>query len=499
MKQASTKEFTWVEGLALCLSMIGVQLSSEVMNQWGTYFYSPSEGVGRTIYVAVGLVGYIFIIGTIWDAISNPIVGALSDKTKTVPGRWRLLPIRGRRLPYIFWGSIFMPITAVAFWFPPVQEPSIINLVYGTVLLCLHWTFFAIALVPLNALGPEIARSEKSRVQIGTWIAVGMIVGLAMAAVLPGVLIEVLDPARQSTETTATLTVQSAPFVPADLEPALVAEQADQDEAIYSPTGYRRLAFILALVSLVMFQFPVWLIRERYDSEVVPVDDVSFASGLFDAMRNKLFVVYAISFFLFSMGFMAAPRVLPYWVELGLGGSEKTVTYTMIPFIAVAIISYFFIPIAAKYLHVKWMLFIALFIIASGMPFMYILGVADLDNTLKIKLGMALFGYCGIGQGIIYVMMVPMMGEIIDYDERRSGKRREALYNGLSGVVWKASMAGSIFIATQSMNLWGNSADNYMGVLLVGPIAGAFAFAGLIVICFYPRLDKGHGLSANNT
>ena len=500
MKQNVTEpEFTWLEGLALCLSMIGVQLSSEVINQWGTYFYSPSEGVGRTIYVAVSLVGTIFIIGTIWDAISNPIVGVLSDKTKTVPGRWRLLPIRGRRMPYIFWGSICMPVTAVAFWYPPVQEPSIINFVYGTVLLCLHWTFFAITVVPLIALGPEIARSEAARVRIGTWIAVGMIVGLALAAVMPGILIEVLDPERQVVEAATPVTEGLSPFVHTDLGEALAPEHdALETVTVYSPKGYRRLAFILALVSLAMFQFPVWLIRERYDSELVPAGDISFAAGFSDALRNKPFVIYAVAFFLFSIGFMAAQRVLPYWVELGLGGSEKTVTYTMAPFILVAMISYCFIPMATRYLHVKWMLFIALFIIASGMPFMYILGVADMDTNLKMILGMALFGYCGIGQGIIYVMMTPMMGEIIDYDERRSGERREALYNGLSGVAWKASMAGSIFIATTSMHFWGNSADNYLGVLLVGPIAGAFAFAGLVVISFYPRLDKetAHGSSA---
>lgn len=484
MEQERKKEFSFWEGLALCLSMIGVQLSSEVLNQWGTYFYSPSEGVGRTIYVSVNLVGYIFIIGTIWDALSNPIVGAWSDRTRTAPGRFRLLPIRGRRLPFIFWGSICMPITAVAFWYPPIGGPSVLNFVYGTTLLCLHWTFFAITVVPLIALGPEIARTEEGRIKIGTWIAIGMIIGLALAAVLPGVLIEMLDPARQHPDTIQKTLSDAA------LDDSQGLEDINDHTPTYSPTGYRRLALLLALISLIMFQFPVWIIRERYDSACIPHEETSFLSGFKDALRNKPFVIYAVSFFLFSIGFMAAQRVLPYWVELGLGGSEETVTYTMIPFIAVAGLSYLFIPFAARYLHVKWMLFVALFIIASGLPFMYILGAADIDNSLKMKLGMILFGYCGIGQGIIYVMMTPMMGEIIDYDERRSGKRREALYNGLSGVAWKASMAGSIFIATQSMTLWGNSAEHYLGVLLVGPIAGVFAFAGLLVISLYPRLDQ---------
>ncbi|HNR33450.1 MAG TPA: MFS transporter, partial [Candidatus Hydrogenedentes bacterium] len=478
------REFTWVEGTAVCLAMIGIQLSSEVINQWGTYFYSPSVGVGRTIYVAVGIVGWIFIAGTIWDAMTGPIVGIWSDKTKSRPGWLRILPIHGRRRPFIFWGSILMTFTAVAFWYPPVEGESTANFVYGTVLLCLHWTMFGLVLVPLNSLPPEIARSESERVRMGTFIAIGMIVGLALAAVMPGELITQLDPARTedslvldlpadvapesvdaalaailppntSTETVAAevarstredggarvafrgelihalrtahadaglalalpeaagdgYTIKTAHFSRAvalprgdapenadallaevkaraltalegiapprsangDLagcveENLLLRERSDGPELLFyrdllhllslaairdavatatpverprevvialtegsfSAVGYRRLAFVLAIFSLVFLQLPVWLVRERYDSDVVAEDQGPFLAGLADAARNRPFVVYFIAFFLFTVGFLAAQRALPYWAELGLGGDEGTVTRLML-------------------------------------------------------------------------------------------------------------------------------------------------------------------------
>jgi len=636
----SAREFTWIEGMAVCLAMIGIQLSSEVINQWGTYFYSPSVGVGRTIYVAVSVVGWIFIAGTIWDALTGPVVGIWSDKTRSRPGWLRLLPIRGRRRPFIFWGSILMTFTAVAFWYPPVEGQSTANFIYGTVLLCLHWTMFGLVLVPLNSLPPEIARSETERVRMGTFIAIGMIVGLAMAAVLPGELITQLDPAR----TEDTLTLELPPgtateparalalargLLPADASsraveesvsvetrpdgaarlafsgaiigemqawhagdglslalpgrfavetdnfarravaprgsapggarellnecrrkahealqglplphefegnlPAFVAKNTEsqetpetvtlvfyrdlldllslaairkvlanavpglradgiviaQTEGSFSAIGYRRLSVVLAVLSLLFLQLPVWLIRERYDSETARQDQAPFLAGLADAARNRPFVVYFIAFFLFTVGFLAAQRALPYWAELGLGVDEGTVSILMLPFILTALGSYTVIPALARKLRVKWMLFIAFFIIASGLPCMYVVGTAPLAFSTKILLGAALFGYCGLGQGIMYVMMVPMMGEIIDYDEQRSGQRREALYNGLSGVAWKSAMAGSIFIATQSMSVWGNSVRDYTGVLVVGPIAGVFAILGMAAILFYPVL-----------
>ena len=121
MAQRTHKEFAWFEGLALCLAAVATQLSSEVMNQWGLYFYSPSEGVGRTVYVTISLVWLIFFIGTLWDAVTDPVIGGWSDRVRTRAGLFRFLCPSGRRRPFIFWGSILMTFTAVAFWYPPVD------------------------------------------------------------------------------------------------------------------------------------------------------------------------------------------------------------------------------------------------------------------------------------------------------------------------------------------------------------------------------------------
>ncbi len=693
------REFSWVEGLAICLAMIGVQLCSEVINQWGLYFYSPSGGVGRTIYVSVGLVGIIFICGTIVDAAGSPLIGMLSDKTPTRPGRLRLVPIPGRRLPYIFWGSLLMIVTMIGFWFPPVEGTSVLNLVYGTVLLCAHWVLFSLAVVPLNALGPEIARSERARVAIGTWTAVGLILGLALANALPGVLIAKLDPGRVEgslslelagpeaesgaeravrrmlpPEEAGAFRLAGAPdvelsrpggdrlvvalrgalggrvaaqaeaaalgdafppslagayapvsrkawsgaefsgagpdaaavegilagLVPAVrrvLEPAAQTEadsnvfsvswptalaermdaarlgaalaavpgvsgtmraecggggvrveppmgvrpagevgaaildavaaeavranvilmdgtpprtvaftkalraaltharlmewagpgvRVDRVEESFSPAGYRRVAVIFAFLSFALFLLPVLLIRERYDSEAVQSEPVPHGRALLDALRNKPFIIYAASFFFFTIGFLAVQRALPYWAELGLDGDEGTITMLLVPFIVVAIASYAVIPFVARFVHMKWLMFTALLIIATGMPCMWLIGVSDADFATRQLWGMILFGYCGVGQALIYVMMVPMMGDIIDHDERLSGERREALYNGLSAFIWKASMAGSILLASQSMSIWGNSVERHTGVLLVGPFAGLFGLLGMGIIALYP-------------
>lgn len=454
------REFAWHEGLALCLAMIGVQLGSEVINTWGTFFYSPSESVGRTVYVGVGLVGFIFIIGTLWDAVTDPLIGAWSDRTAAEPGRRRFPRIAGRRRPYIFWGAVALLFTTTLFWYPPVEGDSVLNFLFGTVMLCLHWTAFTLGYVPALAISQEIARSEQARIRMGIWIGVGMLVGLALAAFV-GELIAQLDPARA--------------------------------EGSFSPVGYRRAAAIVAVACASLFMMPVLFIRERFHGEPIPSEQASLLHGMGGAFRNRPFVIFFAAFLLFATGFLATQKALPYWAELALGGDEGTVTSLFVPFLICALLTYAVIPFVSRWLSAKWLTFVAFLILATGMPCMYFIGVMDADADTKFTLGAMLFGYAGIAQGIVFVMLIPMLGQIIDHDEALTGRRREALYNGLNGVAWKAAAAGAIFIATQSMDWFGNSPANPLGVYLVGPIAGGLAVLGMALMLVYPEPGKERG------
>src|SRR5690606_22014119 len=102
--------------------------------------------------------------------------------------------------------------------------------------------------------------------RLGVWIAVGMVVGLAIANALSGELVIFLD------------------------DPQAVG--------VTSPTGYRRLALIYAVLSLGLFQFLVWTVRERFDSEATQHPQGSMITGLATAARNRPFVLYFIAFFM---------------------------------------------------------------------------------------------------------------------------------------------------------------------------------------------------------
>lgn len=450
MTQEAHQEFSLREGLAMAISMLGIQIYSELINQWGQYFYSPEEGTGRVIYVAIGFVAGIFVLGTVWDGVANPIAGAWSDMMKSEPGRWRIPRIRGRRRPFIFWGAAGMLFTFNGFWFPPVGHTSLTNMFFGAFMLCAHNTLFAMVSVPLLALGPEIARSGAARVKLGAFCAVGMILGLALANAAPGIII------------------------------TLMGEEGD-------PWAYRKTAAVFSVIATASLLLPVFLVRERFDG-THEHEAADFWSGFRDALANKPFLIYTFAYFLFTAGFLAVQRVLPYWATVGLGGSEDTVTLLLLPFLATALITAPLVIVLCRYVHIKWVTFLSFMIITTGLPTMYFIGVGGASQHTKLLLGALLFAYTGVGQGIMYVVQQPMIGEIVDYDEQRFGQRREALFNGLANICWKISMAVSILIGTQSMAWFGNSVDRPMGIYIVGPISGVFGLLGAIAILYYPRL-----------
>lgn len=456
------RPITGLECFAFMISMIGVQLSSELFAQWGTYFYSPSAETGRTVYVAIGSVGVIFMVGRLFDIYTDSLVGVWSDRAVESPGRLRVVPIHGRRRPFIFWGSLLMTLTGIAFWYPPVNETSALNLVYGTVMMSLHWGMYTLAYIPLLALSLDFARDEKSRIRLGTWIAVGMILGIVFAALLPGELIVRLDPAR------------------ADL---------DGDGAAFSAGGYERVAILFSVMSLLCFQFFLVVVKERpYESgESLPA-----RSGLHQLLhvaqlpRSRR---YLTIMFLFYIGVLANQRALPYWVELGIGGDESTVTTLGIPFIVTCLLGALSCPFLIRHFALKWLLVLAVGLMGFVLPLMYGVAVIEADLADKLAWAMALYALNGFGLGMMYVLATPLMGELVDAYAMRYGERKEAVFNAMHAIMVKFAQVFSILIATQSMNVFGNSSASPIGVFLVAPLGGLFCLAAFVAALQYPVAD----------
>ena len=419
------------------LGAVGIQLVSVVVNQWISFYYAPPEGVlHRIAFLPLGLVTIMMISGRLLDAFVDPYIGYLSDKTKS---RF------GRRKPYIIFGCIPLALAFVFLWFPPIQEISIFNFIYGMFFMLLFWFFFAVVVIPYFALLPEIARTTQGRVKLGIFQSIGMSLGLALAFIGSGFLIENF--------------------------------------------GYKINAIIYAILSVICFEIMAFGVKERYHQEEEKPEEVKFFTQFLTTLKNRPFLIFIISFCLFTLGFFTIQITLPYFIKVVIGGTEADLSKYMAVFTAVGIPTYVVLILLSQKTKInkKTIFGGALLMMSVLFPFMYFIGVYQ-GPISKYYLGMLVFAFAGIPQIAIYVYYGVLLGECIDLDEIQTGKRREAIYAGIQALTMKLGMTASPLVMWIFFTLFGYSSAQPLGILLIGPIAGFISLVGFIIFAFYPVL-----------
>lgn len=132
-----------------------------------TYFYTDIFGLSPAV------VGTLFLVVRIFDAVTDPLMGALTDRTKT---RW------GSFRPYLLWLAVPFGIASVlAFSTPDLSEDG--KTIYAYVTYTLLMLAYTAINIPYSALGGVLTADPKERVSVQSYRFVfGMLGGLLVAA-----------------------------------------------------------------------------------------------------------------------------------------------------------------------------------------------------------------------------------------------------------------------------------------------------------------------------
>ncbi len=106
-----------------------------------------------------GLAGSILLIGNLWDAVNDPMVGVLSDRTQS---RW------GRRLPWIVLGAIPFGFTFFLQWIVPSSNQTVL-FVYYILIALLSNSFYTIVNLPYTALTAELTADYNERTSLNSF------------------------------------------------------------------------------------------------------------------------------------------------------------------------------------------------------------------------------------------------------------------------------------------------------------------------------------------
>ncbi|MFX0056897.1 MAG: MFS transporter [Candidatus Hodarchaeota archaeon] len=353
--------------------------------------------LGFSFYFAVvGLPVWIvsigYIIYSLWDAIDDPLIGVLSDRTKT---RW------GRRKPWIWIATIPLCLLMIFIWTPPTGN-QLFTFIYYVGILILFDLVFTTYTVNFNGLWPEMFLTNEDRSSVGIWRSVFTIIGLIFAFLLPEVFIEDIANVHGYPYTMSQFVLNGA------------------------------VAAIIVLITIaIMLKWGSFERKEfSKDVEGAPKWKESFKI----TFKNKAFMIYSGIALAIFIVYGILPIMMPFYVIYILNMEDPGLVILLALLSSAA-----FTPLWMK-LRNKWgvrksYMFSVIFWAASLILFMF--AFDEITGYLFVLI-------MGIGLGGSLYLYDQGIAEVIDDDEVRSGidVRREgayygvvALFNRLSGAI----------------------------------------------------------------
>ena len=116
------------------------------------FFYVDVMGLNATV------AGILWSIYGLWNAINDPLMGQLSDRTRSK---------FGRRVPYVAFGAIPLGLSFFFLWTPPSQSPFMLA-AYFLMILFIFDTLYSLTIIAYNSLFPEIAPTPRDRIDLSS-------------------------------------------------------------------------------------------------------------------------------------------------------------------------------------------------------------------------------------------------------------------------------------------------------------------------------------------
>ena len=417
---------------AICLYWSGIGL-------YLLYFYTDVVGISPI------LAGWIYALGIGWDAITDPFMGYLAERTKTKMGSYR---------PFIYYGSIPLALSFVLlFWVPPFE--GTVLFLFLILVNLIHRSCFTIVSVPYSSLTARITNDSNERTKLTT--------------------------ARMISASFGTLSMSALAF-------PLIAYFGGADEAF----GFLWLAIISGLIAIALLSVTVYSVREKVD-EIVTSNLPNFVSITKTVATNYPFwIVFGCILILGSTGVMFNKNLI-YFVKYGLElheyqglilGVSSGASFLSLPFWA-----YLALKIGKRE---TWL--ISMTIAFIGLLLFFYYPIASLNELL------ILLALIGVGNGAGGILFWSMLPDTVEYGEWKSGIRTESSLYGFMTFAQKSSIAVAALILGFLLSGIGfepnqiQSEETISGMKFMMswiPICGIII--SLVLMYFYPISTKFHG------
>ncbi|MFX0168814.1 MAG: MFS transporter [Candidatus Hodarchaeota archaeon] len=396
------------------------------------------------------LIAISWIIFMVWNAVNDPLIGIIQDKTRSK---------LGRRIPYLRYGAVLYTLSFLLVWFPFIYNsqfgyslfvqwfPGIDTIDMGLfwnhlMVLFIFDTLFSMIGLICNILPAEMAVTAQERTNVVVFSTVVGIPGSILPMILPIMLLTGDSPNK---------------------------------------TSFLIVMVVIAILAGLLLYGGSYFIKEnRY---AVIEETLGFKESFIETFKNKPFLVMEVTIFSFVV-----------LQESVFSGLVYLIDYVLIINGWISIVS--IVPVVIVFGWVLWKIFSKISILGLRKTMLRASYFALTGFALLLVIGWfwgprVSVEIVGVALGLMFVGLLtfvmtnqPLIGEAIDYDEIRTGKRRETTYSGVNALITKPAVSIAHFVTLSIMVAYGYNANLPVSAQPISVSYGVFLAFTVVPICF---------------
>jgi glycoside/pentoside/hexuronide:cation symporter, GPH family len=409
------------------------------------------------------LAGQTQLVGKVWDAVNDPMVGVLSDRTQSK---------QGRRYPWMIWGAVPFGIFFFLQWIVPHfsnnENANQWGLFwYYTAISILFNAFYTIVNLPYTALTAELTQDYDERTSLNSF-RFSFSIGGSILALIIGLVISLLVPSDR-------------------------------------PQQYLLLGAICAIISVLPVYWCVWGTKKRAEAvaKLHPETEQSVSLPIFQQLKiaftNRPFL-FVVGIYLCSwLAVQLTAGIIPYYVTSWMRLPQWHISLVLLAVQGTAMAMLFvWNAVSRRYgKQVVYFMGMSLWLIAQTGLFFVQPGQIALMYVLAVM--------AGFGVSTAYLVPWSMLPDVIELDELNTGQRREGIFYSFIVFVQKICLGIAINVILQRLGTAGYikptteiaipiQPNSVLDVIRfsIGPIPAIALICGLVLAYFYPLTREVH-------
>jgi GPH family glycoside/pentoside/hexuronide:cation symporter len=413
---------------------LGFSLTNTSLSVYFALFLTDVVGVKPSI-AAIAI-----FVGSTWDYINDPIVGYISDRTRS---RW------GRRRPFLLFGAIPFAATFLLLWWKPPFVSSVALGIYYSVVFALYDTAATFVYMPYFALTPELTSDYDERTGLTSTRMFFSILGSLIAFTLPLWVVSGFHP-----------------------------EHANRVLLMGGIFGFLS-AVPLFLVFLNTRERPEFMNKDQ---------TLGVKASIKVTWQNRPFLFGLVMFMFNGVTMSIIQVILLYYVKYVVNREAQSDLIMATIFVVAMLVLPFWVWVSQR-LNKRWAYI-------SGVSFLAIILIilATLTPATSLVFIMVLCVLAGIGVSAMHVMPWAILPDAIEYGEWKTGERQEGMFYSLITLAQKIATSIAVpaaLLVLQATGYIPNSATQpasaISGIRLVAGLIPAFTISmGILFTLLYP-------------